>query len=203
MQLSETAPGAVGSLVVVAVSAGGVGDLLALVGLLPPDLDAAVIVVQHRSSGRDSKMADLLSRRTRLGVAEAVDGGRLEAGHVYLAPPDEHLVVDRLGLTILNHDLKVHYVRPSADVLFESAAIHYGSRVLALVLSGSGSDGASGVRAVKRAGGRVLVQDPATAQFANMPLAAIETGCTDEVLSPADLATAVAAWSRRAPIAGR
>lgn len=202
LQLSETAPAAVGSLVVVAVSAGGVEDLLGLVGLLPAELESAVIVVQHRPAAKVSKMAALLARRTPLAVAEAVDGGRIEPGHIYLAPPDEHLQLDRLGQVLLTRSLKVQFVRPSADVLFESAASHYAHRVLAVVMSGSGSDGADGVRAVRSAGGRVLVQDPATTQFTSMPMAAIETGCADEILPPSGLAAAVAGWARRVALAG-
>ena len=197
LQLSETAPGTLRSVVVVAVSAGGVGALLDLVASLPRDLDAAIIVVQHRSAAHASRMVALLRHRTALSVDEVEAGARLAPGHVFLAPPGHHLVVDRLGTLQLLDSPKVHHLRPAADVLFQSAADHYGDRVLAVVLSGSGSDGAGGVQAVKAAGGRVLIQEPLTAGFPGMPLASVSTGCADEILPPADLGPAISTWTRR------
>lgn len=202
MQHSQVAPSAVRSVVVIAVSAGGVGPLMDLVRGLPGDLDAAVVVVQHRSSTHPSRMAELLRHRSSLQIDEAVDGDRLGPGRLLMAPAGHHLLLDRRGTVALVDSSKVNYVRPSADLLFESAAEHYASRVLAVVMSGSGLDGAGGVRAVKRSGGRVLVQDPASAQFPSMPQASIETGCADELLAPGDLAAAVATWSRRPAVAG-
>ena len=109
-------------------------------------------------------------------------GELLLPGVVYIAPPDEHLLVGP-GIVQLAHTQLVHYNRPSIDLLFESVAGTYGSRSIGVVLTGSNSDGAAGVRAIKEAGGTTLVQDPGAAEYRIMPAAAIATGCVDRVLS--------------------
>ena len=102
-------------------------------------------------------------------------------GPVSIAPPDEHLLVGP-GKIQLAHSQLVHFSRPSIDLLFESVAGTYGSRAIAVVLSGSGSDGATGIRAIKEAGGATIAQKPDEAEFPPMPAAAIETGCIDFVV---------------------
>lgn len=133
-------------------------------------------------------IADVLSRRTELAVKLAEADERIEAGTVYIAPPDRHLLVSPEGVLSLSNSELVHFVRPSADLLFESLAGAYGDRAIVCVLTGSGGDGAMGVDAVKSRGGTVIVQDPASAQFRGMPEAAVATGAVDFVLPLGEIA---------------
>ena len=123
-------------------------------------------------------------------VRAARDGDVIDPGTVYVAPPDMHLIVkgDHLALT---HTELVNHCRPSIDVLFRSVAETYGPDVLAVVLSGSGADGAAGVRAVKEHGGMVISEDPRTAAYGGMPAAAVATRCVDRVLPLTDIAHAI------------
>jgi two-component system chemotaxis response regulator CheB len=175
-------PGAAGPVVAIATSAGGLRALKVVLAGLPADFPAAVLVVQHLDREHHSYLADILGRHARLRVKQAEAGDPLGPGTVFIAPPDYHLLVNADGTLGLSHSELVRFVRPSADRLFESLADHCQGRAIAVVLTGMGSDGAAGVRAVKRAGGRVLVQDQATAEFGGMPAAAIQTGQADAVL---------------------
>jgi two-component system chemotaxis response regulator CheB len=127
-------------------------------------------------------MAEILSQRTSLPVKQAEEGERLRPAMVFIAPPDRHLLVNPDGTLSLSQSELVHFVRPSADRLFESVAASYKGRAIAVVLTGSGTDGATGVRAIKKMGGTVIVQDEKTAQFFGMPGAAIQTGHADFIL---------------------
>jgi two-component system chemotaxis response regulator CheB len=132
-------------------------------------------------------MAGILSRRTVLVVKEAEDGEKLERGRVYIAPPNKHLLVNPDTTLSLSQTELVHFVRPSADLLFESVAASYRERAIAVVLSGTGSDGAMGVQAIKKMGGTVLAQDEESSEFFGMPHAAIQTGSVDFVLSLSEI----------------
>ena len=127
-------------------------------------------------------MTTVLETYVSLPVKEADDQDELEAGHIYIAPPDYHLLVER-GSLALSTDEKVQFSRPSIDVLLESAADAYASRLIAVILTGANEDGAIGIRRVKEMGGRTIVQDPSTAERASMPQAAVDTGAVDMVLS--------------------
>jgi two-component system chemotaxis response regulator CheB len=122
-----------------------------------------------------------LRRRTNLKVVDAEDKQWIKPGHVYLAPANYHLLVER-GAFSLSVDDAVSYSRPSIDVLFESAADAYGASVAAVVLTGANSDGARGVKAIKKRGGFVVVQDPKTAEAPSMPTAAIAAARVDQIL---------------------
>jgi two-component system chemotaxis response regulator CheB len=126
-------------------------------------------------------MAQILGRRTGLRVKQAEEGDLLAAGTVHIAPPDNHLLVNPDGRLSLTQTELVHFVRPSADLLFESLAASYKERAIAVVLTGTGSDGSMGVRAVKKMGGTVVAQDE-TAEFFGMPGAAIDSVDVDFVL---------------------
>jgi len=126
-------------------------------------------------------MDDLLGRQTKLRVKEAEHGEVLLPGVVYIAPPDEHLLVGP-GKVQLAHSQLVHYSRPSIDLLFESVAGTYGSRSIGVILSGSNRDGADGMAAIRRAGGITIAQEPTTAEYRVMPQAAIDTGCVDLIV---------------------
>ncbi|MFG2497983.1 chemotaxis protein CheB [Streptomyces sp. NPDC048441] len=179
------------AIVAVAASAGGIQGLSALLSGLGPTLRVPVLVVQHLDPRHRTLLAEVLSRRTELPVKLAEDQERVEPGTVYLAPPDRHLLVGPAGLLSLSNSELVHFVRPSADLLFESVAGAYGSRAIACVLTGTGVDGAMGVEAIKQRGGTVISEDPETAQFAGMPRAAVATGAVDFVLRLDEIAAAV------------
>jgi len=121
-------------------------------------------------------MAELLSRQSRLPVKQAEEGDRLRPGSVYVAPPDRHLLVNVDGTLSLSKTGLVHFLRPSADLLFESVAASFKDRAIAIVLTGTGSDGASGLQAIKKMGGTVVAQDDeGTSEFFGMPSSAIQT----------------------------
>src|SRR5204863_1576225 len=122
---------------------------------------------------------------------EACEGDRIEPGRTYIAPPNRHLLVNAGGVLSLTQTELVHFVRPSADLLFESVAASYKERAIAVVLSGSGQDGAMGVKAIKKMGGTVIVQDAKNAEFTGMPEAAQATGKADFVLPLDDIAPAL------------
>jgi len=180
-------------IVAVAASAGGLSALSLLVHGLPAEFPASVLIVQHLAPRHRSLIADILSRRTKLRVKQAQDGEAIEAGSVYIAPPDHHLLVNGDHTLSLTHTELVHFVRPSADLLFESVAASYRDRAIGVVLSGSGSDGAMGVQAIKKMGGTVLAQDKETAEFFGMPGAAAGTGCVDFALPLKEIAPALVA----------
>jgi len=174
-----------------ASSAGGVVALQRLFGALPSDLPIAVLIVQHVDRRHGTLLADILARRTSLKVTIAEDGELTQPGRVYIAKPDHHLLVERGGRVRLTQTELVHFVRPSADLLFESMAATWGPKAIGCVLTGSVEDGAMGVRAIKERGGTVIVQDPTEAQFSGMPQAAVRTGCADFVLPLDEIATAI------------
>ena len=169
--------------VAVASSAGGLKAVSQVLMSLPAAFSASIVVVQHLDPRHRSLMAHILSRRTVLPVKEAEDGDKLQPGMVYIAPPNKHLLVNPDVTISLSQSELVHFVRPSADLLFESVAGSFKDRAIAVVLSGTGSDGSMGVQAIKKMGGTVLAQDEASSEFFGMPRAAIQTGCVDFVLS--------------------
>jgi two-component system, chemotaxis family, protein-glutamate methylesterase/glutaminase len=177
--------------IALAASAGGLSALTEVLSGLPKDFAAALVVVQHLDPRHRSLMADILARRTGLQVKEAKDGDCLRAGAVYIAPPNKHLLVNPDGTLVLTQTELVHFVRPSADLLFESVAASFKDRAIAVVLSGTGSDGAMGVQAIKKMGGTVIAQDQTSAEFSGMPGAAIETGIVDFVLPLNEIASAL------------
>jgi two-component system, chemotaxis family, protein-glutamate methylesterase/glutaminase len=178
-------------MVAVASSAGGITALGRLLAGLPTDFAVPVVIVQHLDPRHQTLIADVLARRSNRSVKLAAAGERPRPGTAYVAPPNHHLLVGAGGLFSLSSSELVHFVRPSADLLFESVAATYGSRAIAVVLTGSGSDGAMGVTAVKSRGGTVIVQDPGTAEFKGMPDAAVATSAVDFVLPLDDIAAVV------------
>ncbi|MCC6382165.1 MAG: chemotaxis protein CheB [Dehalococcoidia bacterium] len=177
------AEGRPGGVVVVAASAGGPAALTRLLERLPPDFPLPVIVVQHLQPGRPSALARILGVHSSLPVSEARDGEPVLSGHVYVSPPNYHLTLERGGRLRLSDAPPIHFLRPAADILFTSAAESFGAGVIAVVLSGTGSDGAAGARSVREHGGRVVAQDRATSEFFGMPSATIAHGDADYVLS--------------------
>jgi two-component system chemotaxis response regulator CheB len=173
--------------IAIGASAGGVQALRALVGLLPANLGAAVIVVLHLPAGGHSVLGQILDRAGPLPARAAVDGDRLMSGRIYVAPPDHHTLVGDGHLHLVVGP-KENGNRPSIDPLFRSAAQSFGSRLAAVVLSGMLDDGTAGLRDVKRAGGIAIVQEPAEAQHASMARSAIENVDVDHVGTVAEIA---------------
>jgi two-component system chemotaxis response regulator CheB len=174
-----------------AASAGGLAAISHVLSRLPGDFPAAVVLVQHLDPRHSSVLAEILARRTPLLVRQACEGDHVQPRTALVAPPDHHLLVGEGGVIMLTQTGLVHFVRPSADLMFESLAAVYGERVIAVVLSGSGSDGAAGATAIKRQGGRVIAQDEATSAFFSMPQATIATGCVDFTLAVDQIAGAL------------
>jgi two-component system chemotaxis response regulator CheB len=177
--------------VVIAASLGGIQALGAVLSALPADFPAPIIVVQHLSPHFKSYLVEILRDRTALAVKWAESGESLQAGTVYFAPPDTHVLVNTPGNLTLAKTAKVQFTRPSANPLFESVARCYREHAIAVVLTGTGRDGANGVRAIKRSGGTVLVQNLRTSQAFSMPYAALKTGCVDFVLPLRVIASAL------------
>jgi two-component system chemotaxis response regulator CheB len=172
----------------VASSAGGITALQRLLGGLPPGFPVPVLVVQHLDPRHRTVIADVLGRRVPLRVKLAEAGELARPGTVYVAPPNRHLLVGGAGVLRLTDSEPVHFVRPSADLLFDSMAAAFGTRALACVLTGTGRDGATGVGAVRSGGGTVIAQDPESAEFPGMPQAAVDTGGVDFVLPLEEIA---------------
>ncbi|MFI1911905.1 chemotaxis protein CheB [Nocardia sp. NPDC020380] len=170
------------AVVAIASSAGGITALSEVLGGLPAELPVPVLVVQHLDPRHKTVIAEIMARRTKLPVQLAHEGDRAEPGRVYIAPPNFHLLIGPDHVLSLSSSELVHFVRPSADLLFESVAGAYGPQAIACVLTGSGSDGGMGVSAVKARGGTVIAQDPQTAEFRSMPDTAVHTGAVDFIL---------------------
>jgi two-component system, chemotaxis family, protein-glutamate methylesterase/glutaminase len=182
----RSAPTARVEVVTIGVSTGGPNALSDLLPRLPGDLPAPIAVVQHMPPMFTRLLAERLDARCALSVCEAVEGQVLAPGHVYLAPGDHHLEVRRRGgavVTGLTRAPHENSCRPSADVLFRSAAATYGPGVLALVLTGMGHDGRRGVEEIREAGGFTLVQDQASSVVWGMPGSVVAAGLADEVLA--------------------
>src|SRR5437588_3177366 len=178
-------------IVAVASSAGGLAALTSVLSGLPRGFPAAVVLVQHLDPRHKTLLADMLGRRTELRVKMAEEGDHLTGGSVFIAPPNYHLLVNPGGSLSLSQSELIHFLRPSADILFESVAASFSARAIAVVLSGTGSDGARGVQAIKETGGTVIAQDEDTSEFFGMPSAAIGTGSVDIVLPLALIAPAL------------
>jgi two-component system chemotaxis response regulator CheB len=178
-------------IVAIAASAGGLPALIKVLSTLPPEFTAAIAIVQHLAPEYPSLMAEILNRRTALSVKKAEEGDCLAPGTAYIAPPNRHLLVNGDGTLSLSQSESVHFLRPSADLLFKSVAATYKNRAIALVLTGTGSDGAMGVEAIKKMGGVIIVQDVKTAEFSGMPSAAIRTGNVDFILPLDEISSAL------------
>jgi len=186
----DEATPAVFHLVVIGASAGGLPALTTILARLPRDFPLPIAIVQHVDPNHDSLLPDILRRRTALTVKAAEDGDVVTAGVVYVAPPGCYLEVGDGGTVALTHGVPVRFLRPSADRLFESAARALGP-IIGVVLTGTGSDGTGGARAIRAAGGLVIAQDEASSAFFGMPHAAIDAGVVDRVLPLVDIAGAL------------
>jgi len=196
MPVLSVAPPAIGGLgaphvVVVAASAGGLRALQTLLAGLSADFPASIVIVQHRAAARTSLLEHILARRSRLPVKTAEEGEAMQPGIVYVARPDYHLFFADDGRFGYRDGTRIRGVLSSANPLFNSAARVFQSGVIAVVLTGTGDDGAEGAQAVKANGGIVIAQDAATAEYFGMPGAAIQAGAVDRVLPLGAIAPAL------------
>ena len=175
-------------LVCIGASWGGLTAVGQVLTDLPEDFDLPIAIAQHRH--RDSQpetLAELLQAKTDRPVLDVDDKMPIASRHVYIAPPNYHLLVER-GSFALSVDEHIQYARPSIDVLFETAAHAYGAGVIGIVLTGANADGALGLARIKNAGGVALIQDPRGAARRTMPDAAIAATVADAVLPVEEIA---------------
>ena len=176
-------------LVVVGSSLGGVKALQAILSQLPSTFLVPVVIAQHRHKderGMERTLVNVLQQSCALPISEPYDNQRIEPGHVYLAPSDYHLLVES-GTFSLSADGPVNHARPSIDLLFESAAEAFHDRVLGLILSGSGCDGQAGAAVLRRLGGELVVQDPATAECDLLPQLVLKSVTPDHLLELSEI----------------
>jgi two-component system chemotaxis response regulator CheB len=181
--------------VVLGASTGGPKLISAMLGELPRALDARVLVVQHMPESFTGRFAERLDKVSAYDVSEAEDGERIGGGEVRLAKGGHHLEIDtyssgRLRLALTDRE-PVHGVRPAIDVTMESAAEAIDDPLVGVAMTGMGSDGAEGIRAIKEAGGTTVVQDEETSPVFGIPQQAIATGCVDEVRPAGELVEAI------------
>ncbi len=167
--------------IVVGASAGGVEALVTLAGSMPADLPAALFLVLHIPAESPSLLPDILNRSGPLRASHPADGEVIQNGRIYIAPPDQHLLVEE-GIVRIIRGPKENRHRPAIDPLFRSAARTFGTRVVGVVLTGSLDDGTAGLLAIKRRGGIAVVQDPRNALFTSMPQSAIAHVDVDHVV---------------------
>jgi two-component system chemotaxis response regulator CheB len=168
-------------IVVIGCSAGGVEALPQLLSKFPRNTPAAFFVVMHVSAMTESYLPRIIGRHTKMPCAHAMDGDAIETGKIYVAPPDCHLMLQP-DKVVLSHGPKENRHRPAVDPLFRSAAQHFGSRVIGVILTGSLDDGTAGLQAVKRCGGLAVVQHPDEAVAPGMPMNAVQYVSVDHVV---------------------
>jgi two-component system, chemotaxis family, protein-glutamate methylesterase/glutaminase len=172
----------------IASSAGGPKALIEVLSRLPADFEAACVVIQHLAPNYPSHLTEVLRPYLHMPVFQAQAGTVLEPGNIYCALPGRHLLVTPGFVMALSDSERVHFVRPSADFFLQTLAQVVQSRAIGVVLTGTGLDGADGVRAIREVGGKTIAQDEATSEFFGMPGAAIRTGCIDFVLPLSQIA---------------
>lgn len=194
-------------LVAIAASTGGPSALVEVLQGLPAELGIGVVIVQHVAEGFSAGLAEWLDRESEITVREAGNGDRIRPGCAFLAPTGFHMVVKAYAggnRIMLNKMPPVSGHRPSADVLFTSVAGTYGCDSIGVILTGMGSDGARGIAAIKKAGGRTMAQDEQSSALFGMPKAAIQTGVVDEVIplnSIAERIVRICSENRKQPVA--
>jgi two-component system, chemotaxis family, protein-glutamate methylesterase/glutaminase len=178
-------------LLVIGGSAGSLSVVLKIMPLLKPDVSFATIIIFHRKHSEDSALIEVLGGRTDCVVKEVEDKDDILPGHVYIAPADYHVLIEKNKSLTLDFSEKINYSRPSIDVSFESAAEAYGKHLVCLLLSGANADGAEGLIVAKKLHAWIVIQDPATAEVPFMPQQAIARVPYDLLLDPDNLAELV------------
>lgn len=168
--------------IVIGASGGGLNALSFILEKLPPDFSLPILIVQHIHPESDSSWINYINMRSEIYVKEAENNEKIEEGHVYIAPPNYHLLVENDYTVVLSKDEKVNFSRPSIDVLMESASDIYGKDLTGIILSGTNSDGTLGLKRIKQNGGISIVQDPSEAEYNEMPASAIRQSKIDYIL---------------------
>ena len=183
-------------MIVMGGSLGGMQSAQYLLATLPADFVLPIVIALHRPPDDEDMLTPLLQRGCALRVSEVVDKEPIEAGRIYVAPADYHVLIEP-GCLSLSVDERVHHARPSIDVLFESAALVYGGRAIAVVLSGAGVDGAHGAATIQKAGGPVLIENPTLAFRPDLPAAALAAAPASSDLSLPGIAGALRELARK------
>ena len=170
------------SLVVIGVSWGGVSALRNIFSHLSTDFSLPIIIVQHISKDFNVNEKSYWEKYCKIPAKEAEDKEKIKEGHIYFAPPNYHVIVERDMRLSLDASEPVNYARPSVDVLFESAALALSNKIVAIILTGANNDGADGLKAIKESGGLTIVQNPNSAECSDMPGAALDATDVDHVL---------------------
>jgi two-component system chemotaxis response regulator CheB len=186
-------------IIVIGTSAGGIEALKVLVSTLPHDLNASLFVVLHLGTNGLGVLPEILERAGPLPASNAQEGERINPGHVHVAPPDRHLLLDRSGCVRVTRGPKAHRTRPAVDPLFRSAAHAFGPRVIGVILTGRLNDGAVGLQAVKARGGTAIVQHPAEAFAPSMPQSALAHVAVDHCVPLRDIAPLLVRLTRAPP----
>jgi len=168
--------------VVIGASAGGFHALKELIPKLPKEFSMPVFVVQHISPTSDNYMAQFLNKLSNLIVKEADEKEDIKPGYVYISPPNYHMLIEEDNTISLSTEGKMNYSRPSIDILFDTAAMTYGERLIGIVLTGANNDGAEGLLKIKNGGGYCIVQEPSEAEANAMPLAAIKKSKPNKIM---------------------
>ena len=174
----------------VVVVGGSAGSLEVITGMLGGLLNTslAIVLIIHRKGSIHSTLAEVLNLKTPVVVKEAEEKELIVPGHVYIAPADYHLLIERDGSFSLDYSEKINFSRPSIDVTFECAADVFGGRVVGILLSGGNADGVAGLKSIRRAGGICVVQDPRSALVSFMPIHALAELTPDKTLNSAEMA---------------
>ncbi len=180
-------------LVAIASSTGGPAALNELLPLLPGDLNAAYLIVQHLPAGFTKSLADRLNSRSAIAVREAQVNDLPQAGLALIAPGGQHMMLNSRGAIDLNSDPPLWGVRPAADVMLQSVIASFGSRIVGVVMTGMGRDGALGMKSIHAQGGWCIAQNEATCVVYGMPRAAVDAGGIDEIASLQDIAGLITA----------
>ncbi len=174
-------------IIVIGASAGGIEAIGKLLAAIPADFSASLFIVQHIGAQGSGDLARIFQRRSSIPISQPGDGEEFRSGHAYIAPPDHHLLVKSDSVRVC-HGPRENRCRPAIDPLFRSAAVAHGPRVIGVVLTGYLDDGASGLAAVKKCGGRTVVQDPDDAMVPEMPLSALRRMKIDHISSLGEMA---------------
>lgn len=173
--------------IVIGSSAGGLNALKTIILGLRKDFMLPIIIVQHISPHSDSFMARYFNQISPLHVKEADEREPVRSGHVYLAPPNFHLLVEEDQTLSLSVEEKVNFSRPSIDILFETASYVWGKHLIGIILTGANNDGASGLEKIARAGGLAIIQSPESAEVPIMPMSAMDHCPTAQILPLNDI----------------
>jgi two-component system chemotaxis response regulator CheB len=173
--------------IVIGTSAGGLHVMTRILKPLPADFPLPIIVVQHRAKDERNLLEEVLQQKCQVRIKQADEKESIEDGVVYFAPPDYHLLIENDRTFSLSFDAAVNFSRPSIDVLFETAADVFKERLLGIILTGANNDGAAGIRKISMRGGITIAQSPETADYADMPKAAINTGYVRHIMSPDEI----------------